>query len=158
MTEEEPKSEDVEKQYVEQRQITGIEFLSFADICAIHDRALAEFGEGLPGFLDEHTVRSAAGQAEASVSGRYFHRFPAGMAAAYLYYLTNQQGFVGGNKRTAVGSAIEFLARNGYRLDATPFELYLITVHIAGEGNTTNRKRTLAKLTKWIEEHLAPME
>jgi prophage maintenance system killer protein len=74
---------------------------------------LEEFWAGAPGFLDEHAVRSAAGQRAAGAFGRFFHSFPAGMAAAYLYYLTNQQGSLNGNKRTAVGSAIEFLARNG---------------------------------------------
>jgi len=90
-----------------------IEFLTFEDVCAIHDRGLAEFGHGAPGFLSEHTVRSAISQPEAGIDGQYFHEFPAGMAAAYLYYLTNQQGFLNGNKRAAVGSALEFLARNG---------------------------------------------
>jgi death-on-curing protein len=135
-----------------------IEFLSFADVCAIHDRALAEFGEGLPGFLDEHTVRSAASQPEAGIAGKYFYEFPAGMAAAYLYFLTNQQGFVNGNKRTAVGSALEFLARNGYRLKTTPLDLYQMTVNIAGEDAKGDRRRILAELTKWIEERLVPVE
>ena len=108
-----------------------IEFLDFEDVCEIHDRALEEFGEGTPGFLDEHSVRSAAGQPSAGAFGEFFHSFPAGMAAAYLYYLTNQQGFLNGNKRTAVGSAIEFLARNGYALDVT--NLYRVTVGVAGE-------------------------
>jgi len=140
------------------RSAPDIEFLSFQDVCAIHARALAEFGEGLPGFLDEHTVRSAAAQPEAGTSARYFHKFPAGMAAAYLYFLTNQQGFVNGNKRTAVGSAIEFLARNGYRLNGTPYELYRITIDMAGENVKRHQKQVLTELTKWIEERLAPME
>src|SRR2546430_5106477 len=82
-----------------------IEFLTFEDICGIHDRALEQFGNGAPGFVSEHSVQSAAAQPEAAMYGQYFHDFPAGMAAAYLYYLTNQQGFVNGNKRTAVGAA-----------------------------------------------------
>ena len=92
-------------------QPVQIEFLTFEDVCAIHDRGLLEFGEGAPGFIDENVVRSAAGQPEASVRGQYMHAFPAGMAAAYLFFLASQQGFVQGNKRTAVGSAIEFLAQ-----------------------------------------------
>jgi prophage maintenance system killer protein len=65
-----------------------------------------QFGAGAAGFVDEHVVRSASGQPEAGIAGHYFHEFPAGMAAAYLYYLANQQGFINGNKRTAVGAAI----------------------------------------------------
>jgi death on curing protein len=136
----------------------GIEFLSFDDICAIHVRGLAEFGEGLPGFLDEHVVRSAAAQAEAGAFGRYFHSFPAGMAAAYLYYLANQQGFINGNKRTAVGAAMEFLARNGYRLTATNLELFQVTIRLAGEDTKGSRESSLADLADWIAARLAPME
>ena len=135
-----------------------IEFLSFADVCAIHDRALSEFGEGLAGFLDQNTVRSAASQPQAGISGKYFYDFPAGMAAAYLYFLTNQQGFVNGNKRTAVGSAIEFLARNGYRLKTTPLELYQVTVNVAGEDMQRGRESALADLAQWIRERLAAVE
>src|SRR5437016_3974600 len=113
-----------------------IEFLTFEDVCAIHDRGLLEFGEGAPGFVDENVVRSAAGQAEASVRGQYMHAFPAGMAAAYLFFLARQQGFVQGNKRAAVGSAIEFLARNGYELDMNNLELYHFVKRVAGEDTT----------------------
>ena len=57
-----------------------VEFLTFDDVCAIHDRGLLKFGEGAPGFIDENVVRSAAAQAQAAVMGRYMYEFPAGMA------------------------------------------------------------------------------
>lgn len=132
-----------------------IEFLTFEDVCEIHDRALAEFGLGMAGFMSEHAVRSAAAQAEAGTLGQYFHEFPAGMAAAYLYYLANQQGFLNGNKRAAVGSALEFLARNGYRLNASSYEIYEITIRLAGEDVDESPSAVLSKLKAWIEEHLA---
>ena len=134
-----------------------IEFLTFEDVCEIHDRGLAEFGFGEPGFFDEHAVRSAAAQPEAAAFGHYFHEFPAGMAAAYLFYLANQQGFRNGNKRAAVGSALEFLARNGYRLDVTPYDLYLMTIALAGEDAAGASKEKLAAIQEWIEAHLQPM-
>ena len=84
-----------------------IEFLTFEDVCGIHDRGLLEFGEGIPGFIDQNAVRSAVAQPEASVFRQHMYEFPAGMAAAYLYFLAHQQGFVQGNKRAAVGAAIE---------------------------------------------------
>lgn len=79
------------------------------------------------------------------------------MAAAYLYFLANQQGFFNGNKRAAVGSALEFLARNGYRLTASSFEVYKVTVAVAGEDVKRDCKQALAELTAWIEDHLEPM-
>lgn len=135
-----------------------IDFLTFDDVCEIHDRALAEFGQGLPGFLSEPVVRSAAAQPEAGARGKYFHEFPAGMAAAYLYYLAKQQGFLNGNKRTAVGAALEFLARNGYQLRTTSLELYETTIRLAGEDVQMDRKQVLEELTTWIEDRLTPMK
>ena len=137
---------------------SGVVFLTFEDICAIHDRGLAEFGFGEPGFLNEHSVRSAAAQPEAGIDGKYFHEFPAGMAAAYLYYLTNQQGFVNGNKRVAVGSALEFLARNGYRLETTNLELFNMTIHFAGEDVQVDSITAIKQIQKWIEDRLMPMD
>jgi death-on-curing family protein len=138
-------------------QAIEIEFLTFEDVCEIHDEALKRFGHGQFGFLDEHTVRSAAAQPEAALLGQYLHSFPAGMAAAYIYYLTNQQGFLNGNKRAAVGSAIEFLARNGYRLMATNYDVYKMAISLAGENVQRDRKAILDELQTWFEERLAPM-
>ncbi len=79
------------------------------------------------------------------------------MAAAYVYYLTNQQGFLNGNKRAAVGSAIEFLARNGYRLMATNYDVYTMAISLAGENVQRDRHAILDELQTWFEERLAPM-
>jgi death-on-curing family protein len=135
---------------------TQIEFLTFEDVCAIHDRGLIQFGEGAPGIISEHSIRSAMAQPEAGIDGRYFHTFPAGMAAAYLYYLTRQQGFVNGNKRAAVGSALEFLARNGYELNASSYELYTTVIRLAGEDVKRERELALHELEIWIAERLSP--
>lgn len=80
------------------------------------------------------------------------------MAAAYVYYLTNQQGFVNGNKRAAVGAALEFLARNGYRVGATPYELYEFTVRVASEDVKREPKVVLAEAERWIAKRLEQME
>jgi len=139
--------------------MSDIHFLTFETICEIHDKGIADYGEGTLGILDEHAIRSASGQPEAGMLGEYFHEFPAGMAAAYLYYLTNQQGFLNGNKRTAVGSALLFLSQNGFMLkNTTPLEVYEITVGLAGENIKGDRKTILSELTKWIDQRLAPIE
>src|SRR5258708_4309128 len=133
-------------------------FLTFESVCAIHDRGLAEFGFGESGFISEHSVRSAAAQPAAGIDGKYFYGFPAGMAAAYLYYLTNQQGFVNGNKRAAVGSALEFLARNGYDLEATNLEVYQMTIRLAGEDVQVDSKTAIKLIQEWIEDRLVAVD
>lgn len=80
------------------------------------------------------------------------------MAAAYLFYLTHQQGFINGNKRTAVGAAIEFLARNGYRLDATSYEIYEFVMRVVAEDVKSDTTKILSEATQWIESRLRPME
>jgi prophage maintenance system killer protein len=65
---------------------------------------------------------------------------------------------VNGNKRAAVGSALEFLARNGYRLDATSIEVYELTVRVIAEDAEGEREQILAEVSRWIEERLIPME
>jgi death-on-curing protein len=132
----------------------SIIFLTFDDVCEIHERGILEFGYGQLGFIDENAVRSAAAQPEVGADGKYFHKFPAGMAAAYLFYLANQQGFCNGNKRAAVGSALEFLARNGYRLNVSPYELYKMTTSLAGEDVKGRSKTKLAALEAWLRDHL----
>lgn len=134
-----------------------IQFLSFEDVCEIHDRGLIEFGEGIGGFIDVNVVRSAVAQPQASVFRKYMYEFPAGMAAAYLYFLASQQGFVQGNKRAAVGSAVEFLARNGYELDVTNLDLFYCVKRIAAEERTSDYKEALKELQAWVEDHLVPM-
>src|SRR5688572_6999004 len=136
-----------------------IVFLTFEDVCEIHKRGISEFGQGQFGMLDEHAIRSASGQPEAGFAEGYFHTFPSGMAAAYLYFLTNPQGFINGNKRTAVGCALEFLARNGFKLKSTTmFEVYELTVKVAGENVNRDRKLVLAELAAWIEQRLTPVD
>ena len=41
------------------------------------------------------------------------------MAAAYLFHLVSNHGFVDGNKRTGFATTLAFLELNQYRLDAT---------------------------------------
>ena len=63
-----------------------------------------------------------------------------------------------GNKRAAVGSALEFLARNGYELVATSYELYQATVSLAGEDVKRDRKLIMAELQLWIAARLKPLK
>lgn len=88
---------------------------------------------------------------QATMFGQFLHKDLAEMAAAYLFHFAAAQGFVDGNKRTAVVATVEFLARNGYMIVATNDEMYETTIGVA-----TGR---LAKpeLGDWIRERLAPV-
>lgn len=127
-----------------------IEFLSFEDVVAIHIEQLGLHG-GRDGFIDETVVRSAIAQPQASMFGNYLHEDLAEMAAAYLFHLAASQGFVDGNKRTALIAAIEFLGRNGYLLDCSNQEVYDTTIRVA------NRVMTKPEVADWIRERTLPL-
>ena len=83
-------------------------YLTVDDVVEIHNRVLVETG-GLPGFLDHGRVDAAVNRLH---TGYYKNLFEE--AAALMESLTNNHGFVDGNKRTAFASADVFLRLNGY--------------------------------------------
>ena len=68
----------------------GIQFLTEADIYAIHERAIDEHGGG-EGVIDANAIRSAVGQV--LLICKYEQGDECDIAAAYLWYLASQQGF-----------------------------------------------------------------
>lgn len=53
------------------------------------------------------------------------------LAAAYAFGLARNHAFVDGNKRTAIVTAMLFLALNGYRMTADNGRVYLFTMALA---------------------------
>lgn len=82
-------------------------------IYAVHDRQLAEHG-GRDGIRDQGSVESALARPQNLTL--YGAPDVADLAAAYVYGLTKNHGFIDGNKRTAWIAARLFLADNGYRI------------------------------------------
>ena len=58
------------------------------------------------------------------------------VAAAYAFHFAEAQAFIDGNKRTAVASALVFLARNGIYATPPKWELYLAMIQIAEKKMT----------------------
>jgi death-on-curing protein len=91
-------------------------FLKKAEILAMHDRAIAEFG-GLPGIRDEAGLESALIAAENRYA--YTQADLAGCAATYAYHLCKAHAFFDGNKRIAGAATEVFVIVNGAQLDIT---------------------------------------
>jgi death on curing protein len=109
-------------------------FLELEQVLTIHARSLAEHG-GLEGVRDLGLVDSALASAKNTFhygGGDLFD-----IAAAYAFHLAEAQAFSDGNKRTAVGSALVFLARNGLYVQPSKWQLYLAMIEVA--------KKTLTK-------------
>lgn len=85
-------------------------FLSREEVIGIHHFSLQQHG-GLDGLREPGLLDSALMQPEAA----YFYAQGdlAAIAAAYAFHIAQNQPFLDGNKRTAMGSALTFLKLNG---------------------------------------------
>lgn len=103
-------------------------YLTLDEVLQIHARSLVEHG-GCEGTRDPGLVESALASAKNTFCYGRGDLFD--IAAAYAFYLAESQAFVDGNKRTAVASALVFLARNGLYAQPPKWELYLAMIAIA---------------------------
>ncbi len=55
------------------------------------------------------------------------------MAAAYAFHIAENQPFLDGNKRTALGAAMVFLQDNGFEFPADDLTLYEAMIAIANK-------------------------
>lgn len=104
------------------------EFLTWDILVALHRRSLERWG-GLDGVRDRAGLESALGAAENVFfyGGGDLHE----IAAAYAFHLAESQGFLDGNKRTAIASATVFLEGNGCSDRAEDLVLYAAMIAIA---------------------------
>ena len=114
-------------------------------VLAIHDRQLAEHG-GADGIRDLGAVESAL--ARPVNLAAYGDPDAAALAAAYMYGLAMNHGFVDGNKRVAWVVGRLFLADNDYSLGFDPLDAIRIMEGVAAGriGET--------ELVEWIRIRL----
>lgn len=107
-------------------------FLNVEQVFTIHHRSLLEHG-GMAGVRDKGGIEAAVLQPRnvfLYLSGDFFD-----LAAAYAFHIAEAQGFIDGNKRTAVASALIFLEINEVsttKIDS--MELYQPMIEVSG-GN-----------------------
>ena len=106
-------------------------FLTLAQVLCLHARQIERFG-GDPGVRDLKLVESAVAQPQQGFGGEFFHKTLAEIAAAYLFHLVQNHGFIDGNKRAGAAAALVFLELNG--IDTDPIdddEMESLTLAIA---------------------------
>jgi death on curing protein len=126
---------------VEPRWITETTLL------AMHAQQVERYG-GAHGILDENVVLSAL----ARPVNRWSYDESADLAdlaGSYLVGFARSQGFCDGNKRTALATALVFLAINGHPLHAPPSELYALTMAVA------NNRADDAAVSMWFRAQLS---
>jgi death-on-curing protein len=108
--------------------VSSPEFLTLDEVLRIHARSLAEHG-GSEGVREPGLVQSALASAENTL---YYGRGDLfDIAASYAFHLAESQAFIDGNKRTAVTSALVFLARNGVYARPPKWTLYTAMIDVA---------------------------
>jgi death on curing protein len=123
-------------------------FLSRAQVLELHHISLELHG-GLDGLRDAGLFDSALMQPEATWFYRRGDLFE--IAAAYAFHIAQNQPFIDGNKRTAIGAALTFLEGNGcdvVKLDGAT--LYDAMIAIA------EKRMDKAGLAAVFRSHLSP--
>ena len=115
----------------------------------IHARQVELFG-GSHGILDNNVLESALNKPKHL---RTYEPNPdtAALAGAYLCGFAQSQGFVDGNKRTALAVTLTFLGLNGWELNVPKEELLGFVLAIA-----RNELRQAAA-TAWLRERITPI-
>lgn len=121
-------------------------WLTIETLHLLHDRQVERFG-GLLGVRDEGAIESALARPLNAWSYGEATDLAA-LAATYLVALAQQQGFLDGNKRTALGGTLVFLSLNGVELDVPGEELYALVMAVS-----TNRMGA-EQVAAWLREHL----
>ncbi len=126
-----------------------MEYLSAADIVAIHDRVIEETG-GMLGVREENLLQSIAHRPKTAFGGT--DRFPDifTKAAVYLESIATYHVFLDGNKRTALSAASVFLGLNGY---TTAFPLQSSEKFIL---SAAQRHYSLEAVAAWLKKHSKP--
>ena len=113
----------------------------------LHDESLAEHG-GASGIREEGLLDSAL--ARPVNLALYETPDAAALAASYALGLARNHPFLDGNKRAAFLAVGLFLARNGFRLQATQADATLTMLGLAA-GDLSE-----AAYAEWLRSHIAP--
>ena len=89
---------------------------------------------GAYGVRDLDLLSSALAMPIASFEGKYLHTDLYEQGAAYAFHICQNHPFIDGNKRTALATALVFLALNGIELEDPKEELYELMMDVSGKG------------------------
>src|SRR5215813_2194096 len=112
-----------------------------------HERALQEHG-GMPGVRSRELLESAVLQPQQSAFGEDAYFSFASKAAAYGFFIAQNQPFVDGNKRTAAASMLAFLYLNGFALIQTDDQMHEAFIKIA------TKEWSQDDFFSWVESHI----
>lgn len=121
-------------------------FLTLTQVLTIHQDQIKRYG-GTMGVRDVRLLESAVAQPQASFGGNWLHENIFLMAAAYAFHICEDHGFLDGNKRTALATALVFLEMNGISISDPRQKLFGAMISLA-QGKLT--KPALAEVFKGL--------
>jgi death on curing protein len=127
------------------------EWLTIADVLAIHDEQIAEHG-GLDGVRDLNVIDSAIARPRHLINFGDPTPDVAALAATLAFGLAKNHGFVDGNKRTSAVATETYLALNGLKFTASDEEIVQVWTDI-GAGQMAEDK-----LADWLRGHTLPAD
>ena len=120
------------------------QWIDLSVVLAIHEQQIAEHG-GSIGIRDLGLIESALGRPQNLLLYNDPDIFD--LAAAYGYGLTQNHGFIDGNKRTAYVVTRLFLVLNGHDINASDVEKVIIFERV-GKGEIDQ-----PALATWLRSH-----
>jgi death-on-curing protein len=115
-------------------RLENVEFVLVSEVERIHEEALLK--GGAKGVLDPNLLISAIEMPRTTFDGMPLYPSFAEIAATYAWGLARNHPFVDGNKRTALLTALTFLAVNGRPIRVGP-EWVDIMVRVASDDSFT---------------------
>lgn len=122
------------------------DYLTVAEVYRIQHRLIEMFG-GLHGVRDKAAIEAAVFRPQTG----YYNSIEE-EAAALMESLGNNDGFLDGNKRTALAASGVFLQRNGYYLaiEAESGHAFIV-------GSMERHEFRFAQILGWIRQHIQPL-
>ena len=105
-------------------------FFDISDVLDFHIEQIELYG-GIHGVRDIGLLESALAVPMSGFGGKYLHKFPFEMAAAYLFHIIQDHPFVDGNKRTGLATCLYFLGLHGIEIETDPDRLERFVMSIA---------------------------
>jgi death on curing protein len=130
--------------------VNDVEFVIWEELLALHEDQLRRHG-GQAGFIDEGVVRSVMSRPQ--FTSQYSSDVDlADLAADYMFGLSTTQGFLDGNKRTALVTALFFMRKNGCNVYLSEKLMYFVALAVA-RGDLD--RDGLAEI---LRTHMEPLE
>ena len=132
-----------------------VEFVNWDELLILHEDQLRKHG-GQAGFIDEGVVRSAMSRPQ--FTAQYSPDADmADLAADYMYGLSTTQGFLDGNKRTALVTALFFMRKNGCNIFLSEKLMYFIALAVAkGDLDRDGLAEILRTHMEWLDGPESP--